>query len=341
MSHPIYSRQQLLNRGLVKVKKIAADLGVIPAGDKRLIQSWVDAITQYQSTQVQETKVEATIDCDTECYEGLTQPYVVLVDGVVVHRTTTYQQAVRHCQWQGYTLLDSRTLAQDELEAELEVQAESAIQVLEQVQDESFVKFVVVNHENGNHYTVTPAHPLPRERCECGDVHFRAANCKHQVAVRNFLASQVEVVSPTGFGYYEAVVGNINNVIGTIEYHSDRNCDQPWWNVRMAKETLTFTSYEEAEQFIKGKYVEDYLMSGRGSGRISEPIKDISMSIQDSNFVHDFGQSYTLRVNGVLAGSIFLDEFKGWTIDGESFQDDWRPVASQLVKLTRRELLAA
>ncbi|MFM6586245.1 MAG: hypothetical protein ACKPJF_32120, partial [Dolichospermum sp.] len=87
MSHPIYSRQQLLNRGLVKVKKVAADLGVIPAGDKRLIQSWVEAIIQYQSTQVQETKVEATIDCDTECYEGLTQPYVVLVDGVVVHRT--------------------------------------------------------------------------------------------------------------------------------------------------------------------------------------------------------------------------------------------------------------
>ncbi|MFM6079804.1 MAG: hypothetical protein ACKPCI_15065, partial [Dolichospermum sp.] len=99
-------------------------------------------------------------------------------------------------------------------------------------------------------------------------------------------------------------------------------------------------NYEEAEQFIKGKYVEDYISNGRGSGRISEPIKDISMSIQDSNFVHDFGQSYTLRVNGVLAGSIFLDEFKGWTIDGESFQDDWQPVAKKLAKLTEH-LVAA
>ncbi|MFM6277759.1 MAG: hypothetical protein ACKN9K_05420, partial [Dolichospermum sp.] len=163
-------------------------------------------------------------------------------------------------------IVDSQSLAQDELEAELEVQAESAaqsesaIEVIEQIEDEGFVKFVVQSGEN--FYAVTPAHPNPKQRCECGDVHFRAANCKHQVAVRNFLASQVEVVSPTGFGYYEAVVGDINNVIATIEYHSDRDCDQPWWNVRMAKETLTFTSYEEAEQFSKDKYVEDYFADG-------------------------------------------------------------------------------
>ncbi|MFM6580091.1 MAG: hypothetical protein ACKPJC_13775, partial [Microcystis panniformis] len=142
---------------------------------------------------------------------------------------------------------------------------------------------------------------------------------------------------------YEAIVDeDIHNVIATIEYHSDRDCDQPHWSVRMAtKKSEIFASDEESEQFIKNAYTEDYLANGRGSGSISEPIEDISMSSLDSNFVHDFGQSYTLRVNGVLAGSIFLDEFKGWTIDGESFQDDWRPVASQLVKLTRRELLAA
>ncbi|MFM6277207.1 MAG: hypothetical protein ACKN9K_02670, partial [Dolichospermum sp.] len=129
------------------VKKIAADLGVIPAGDKRLIQSWVEAIIQYQAAQIQETKVvTATIGFDSDCYEGLTQPYVVLVDGAVVHRTTTYQQAVRHCQWQGYNLLDSQSLAQDELKVELEMQAtaaESAIQVLEQVEDEGCIKFIV------------------------------------------------------------------------------------------------------------------------------------------------------------------------------------------------------
>ncbi|MFM6251323.1 MAG: hypothetical protein ACKPEQ_19620, partial [Dolichospermum sp.] len=180
--------------------------------------------------------------------------------------------AVRHCKWQGYTLVDSQSVAQDELEAELEVQAESAIQVLEQVEDEGCIKFIVQSGEN--FYAVTPAHPLPRERCECGDVHFRAANCKHQVAVRSWIASQVEVVSPTDFGYYEAIVnGDIHNVIGTISYHSDRDCDQPHWSVRMAtKKSEIFASYEEAEQFIKNDYIEDYISNGRGSGRISEPV---------------------------------------------------------------------
>ncbi|MFM6350301.1 MAG: hypothetical protein ACKPFK_34945, partial [Dolichospermum sp.] len=95
MSHPIYSRQQLLNRGLVKVKKIAADLGVIPAGDKRLIQSWVDEIVEHQSvmawadTVVESEITTATIGFDSDSYEGLTQPYTVVVNGEVVHRTTT------------------------------------------------------------------------------------------------------------------------------------------------------------------------------------------------------------------------------------------------------------
>ncbi|MFM6252265.1 MAG: hypothetical protein ACKPEQ_24485, partial [Dolichospermum sp.] len=243
------------------------------------------------------------------------------------------------------TLLDSQTLAQDELEAELEVQAESAantaapLEVLEQVEDEGFVKFIVQSGENL--YAVAPAHPNPKQRCECGDTHFRGSECKHQKAVKNKIASKISFISPPDFGYYEAIVDeDIHNIIGTIEYHSDRDCDQPHWSVRMAtKQSEIFTSYEEAEQFIKSKYVEDYF-AGRGSGRISEPIEDISMSIQDSNFVHDFGQSYTLRVNGVLAGSIFLDEFKGWTIDGESFQDDWQPVAKKLAKLTKH-LVAA
>ncbi|MFM6879096.1 MAG: hypothetical protein ACKPKK_00245, partial [Dolichospermum sp.] len=274
-----------------------------------------------------------------------TQPYIIVVDGQTVHRTVTYQMAVRYCKWHNLNIVDSQSLAQDELEAELEVQSESAaqsesaIEIIEQIEDEGCIKFIVQSGEN--FYTVTPAHPLPNERCECGDTHFRKNQCKHQIAVQNFLRNQIQFVSPTDFGYWEAIVdGDIHNVIAITEYHSNRDCDQPWWNVRMAKETLTFTSYEEAEQFIKGKYVEDYISNGRGSGRISEPIEDISMSIQDSNFVHDFGQSYTLRVNGVLAGSIFLDEFKGWTIDGESFQDDWQPVAKKLAKLTKH-LVAA
>ncbi|MFM6198941.1 MAG: hypothetical protein ACKPE1_07340, partial [Dolichospermum sp.] len=130
---------------------------VIPAGDKRLIQSWVDAITQYQSTQIQENKVAtATIGFDAECYEGLTQPYIIVDDGQTVHRTVTYQMAVRYCKWHNLNIVDSQSLAQDELEAEMVAQAtaaESAIQVLEQVEDEGCIKFIVQSGEN--FYTVT------------------------------------------------------------------------------------------------------------------------------------------------------------------------------------------
>ncbi|MFM6253689.1 MAG: hypothetical protein ACKPEQ_31860, partial [Dolichospermum sp.] len=129
MSHPKYTAKYLLKKGISYCKQIAKELGISPNGDKRLVFTWVDAIVEHQAAQIQETvTITATIDCDTECYEGLTQPYTVVVNGEVVHRTVTYQMAVRHCKWQGYTLVDSQSVAQDELEAELEVQAESAAQ---------------------------------------------------------------------------------------------------------------------------------------------------------------------------------------------------------------------
>ena len=278
MAHPIYSRQQLLNRGMVKVKKVAADLGVLPTGDKRLIQSWVDAIVNHQAVQVQKVEiVEATIDFDGDSYEGLTKPYVVLVNGEVVHRTTTYQLAERHCKWQGYTLVDTQEVAQQELGTELEVQATEATAAITE-------------------------------------------------------ESRISFISPSDFGYYEAILdGNVNNVVAKIEY------DDHGWNVEMTKKSTTLTSHEEAEEFIKDQYVND---DDRGSGCIEPVIEDINMIIEHSNFVHDFGQSYTLRVHGALAGDIFLDDDHGWTINGEDYQGDWRPVAKELIGLTRRELVA-
>ncbi|MFM6280071.1 MAG: hypothetical protein ACKN9K_17120, partial [Dolichospermum sp.] len=236
----------------------------------------------------------------------------------------------------------SQSLAQDELKVELEMQAtaaESAIQVLEQVEDEGCIKFIVQSSEN--FYTVTPAHPNPKQRCECGDTHFRGNECKHQKAVKNKIAAKISFISPPDFGYYEAIVdGDIHNTIATISYRSDRDCDQPHWSVRMAtKKSEIFASYEESEQFIKNAYTEDYISNGRGSGRISEPVEDMGMTIEDSNFVHDFGQSYALRVHKVLAGYIWLND-DGWTLNGKDFNDDWRPVAKELAKLTKH-LVAA
>lgn len=279
MTHPIYSAKYLIKKGINYCKQIAKELGVTPSGDKREIITWVDAIVEYQSSKVQKVEeVEATIDFDGDCYEGLTEPYVVLVGGEVVHRAATYQLAERHCKWHGYTLVDIQEMAQQELEVELEVQATEATA------------------------TITEE-------------------------------SRISFISPSDFGYYEAILdGNVNNVVAKIEY------DDHGWNVKMRNKSTTLTSHEEAEEFIKDQYVND---DDRGSGRMTRPIEDMRMIIENSNFVHDFGQSYTLRVHGALAGDIFLDDDLGWTINGEDYQSDWRPVAKELIRLTRRELVAA
>ncbi len=41
-----------------------------------------------------------------------------------------------------------------------------------------------------NHYTVRPGEFDPRDRCECGDCHWRGAKCKHQIAVEQFRAER-------------------------------------------------------------------------------------------------------------------------------------------------------
>lgn len=339
MTHPIYSAKYLIKKGISYCKQIAKELGVTPSGDKREIITWVDAIIEHQSSKVQKVEeVEATIDFDGDCYEGLTEPYVVLVGGEVVHRAATYQQAERYCKWHSLTLLDSQTLAQNELEAELEVQdtarAEKAksVEVLEQVEDEGFMKFIVQSNEN--FYTVTPAHPVAKERCECGDVHFRGVECKHQLAVKNALAAKIQFISPTDFGNWEAIVDN--EVIGTI----DQDFKAGLWRVDMLRGIYNFASYPEAKQFIKDQYVRGIVM-GRGSGRIEPVIEEISYLIEDINLRDDKGQQYSVRVHGILAGYIWLNDDHGWTMNGEDFHDDWRPVARELVKLTRREYLVA
>lgn len=269
MTHPIYSAKYLIKKGINYCKQIAKELGVTPSGDKREIITWVDAIIEHQSSKVQKVEeVEATIDFDGDCYEGLTEPYVVLVGGEVVHRTATYQMAERYCKWHGY---DTQEVAQQELDAELEVQA-----------------------------TEEPS---------------------------------ISFISPS-FGYYEAIVNrDVHHVIATIEYSEG-------WNIKMTKKSTTLTSYEEAKQFIFDEYVKGVFMDERGSGRIEPVIEDMHIIIENSNFVHDFGQSYTLRIHGALAGYIFLDDDLGWTMNGEDYQGDWRPVAKELIGLTRRELVA-
>lgn len=255
MSHPIYSRQQLLNRGLVKVKKVAADMGVLPSGDKRLINNWVEAILAHQAKTV--AKVEqksAVIEFDGDSYEGLTQPYMVVSEGKTVHRAETYLQAERFVQNAGLALVEPQEVAQAELEAELQI---------------------------------------------------------------------VDI----DFGYHEVVKNG--DVVATIEIVFDRDHDLVSWAVNKGLERQLFLSYEDAEVFA--------LSDERGSGRLHNPIEEIGYIIEDMNFVDLWGRQYSVRFNGTLAGYIWLDDRWGWTLDGEDFFDDWRPVAKNLVKLTKRE----
>ncbi|QFS51507.1 hypothetical protein [Nostoc sphaeroides] len=51
MTHPTYTQQALCRYNLPRLKRIAAELGVTPTGDKRATQTWVNAIITHQSTQ--------------------------------------------------------------------------------------------------------------------------------------------------------------------------------------------------------------------------------------------------------------------------------------------------
>ena len=93
MAHPIYSARILSAKGLVRLRKIAKELGVTPK-DGRTIQSHIDAIVAYQANKFRKT---AVIGFESESFESLTQPYIVILQGQTVERFATYAQAERHC----------------------------------------------------------------------------------------------------------------------------------------------------------------------------------------------------------------------------------------------------
>ncbi|WP_375467104.1 hypothetical protein [uncultured Nostoc sp.] len=58
MTHPTYTQQALCRYNLPRLKRIAAELGVTPTGDKRGADTWVNAIITHQSTQLQKVTDE-------------------------------------------------------------------------------------------------------------------------------------------------------------------------------------------------------------------------------------------------------------------------------------------
>ncbi|MBE9037194.1 hypothetical protein [aff. Roholtiella sp. LEGE 12411] len=121
MTHPTYTQQALSRYSLSKLKRIAAELGVTPTLDKRIADTWVNAILNHQSTQLHKvdeqaiapeelTPVEISF-YDHEYYNGdklvaaityeddLTQPWVVMVNGAEIHRANTWAKCHNFITW--------------------------------------------------------------------------------------------------------------------------------------------------------------------------------------------------------------------------------------------------
>ena len=139
MTHPQYTQQALSRYKLPRLKRIAAERGVTPTGDKRVAQTWVNAIITHQSTQLQKVGNQAISQAELdhfiatqaqaiapeplttveinfyhhEVYCGkeliayiaydhdqfVTQPWLVIVNGVEKFRDTTPARCQRFIEW--------------------------------------------------------------------------------------------------------------------------------------------------------------------------------------------------------------------------------------------------
>jgi hypothetical protein len=132
------------------------------------------------------------------------------------------------------------------------------------------------------------------------------------------------------FGYAEVRQGK--DVVATIGH----NLDNGNWEVQFSDKCESFLTYAEAEAFAIN-YIDE-----RGSGRvipISQDIENINYDIEDQQITDPLGERYTVRVKGHLAGNIWLDVDKGWTI-GVTYFDTPIEAAKALALLTRKELVA-
>lgn len=66
MTHPTYTQQALCRYNLPRLKRIAAELGITPTGDKRGADTWVNAIITHQSTQLQKVDNQALAQAELD-----------------------------------------------------------------------------------------------------------------------------------------------------------------------------------------------------------------------------------------------------------------------------------
>ncbi|MBC1298735.1 hypothetical protein GNF11_28240, partial [Nostoc sp. UCD122] len=66
MTYPKYTQQALSRYTLPRLKRIAAERGVTPTGDKRAAQTWINAIITHQSTQLQKVDNQALAQAELD-----------------------------------------------------------------------------------------------------------------------------------------------------------------------------------------------------------------------------------------------------------------------------------
>jgi hypothetical protein len=120
MTHPIYSARILSAKGIVRLRKIAKELGVTPS-DGRSIQSHVDAIVAHQASKVQKIEAVEPVAARIEYSDGIEEceleSYSVIVgENVVCGGFKSYSQAENWITRNGYKLVDPQEIAQSEKE---------------------------------------------------------------------------------------------------------------------------------------------------------------------------------------------------------------------------------
>jgi hypothetical protein len=157
-----------------------------------------------------------------------------------------------------------------------------------------------------------------------------------QQEIVDLLESQIQevtqkvVIHEIDFGYAEVCQGK------TVVTNISHNFDNGNWEVQFSDKCESFLTYAEAEAFAI-----NYIDDERGSGRIlpiSQDIENINYNIEDNRIVDPLGERYTVRVKGHLAGNIWLDVDRGWTL-GSDYYNDPMQAAKALAKLTRKELV--
>lgn len=139
-------------------------------------------------------------------------------------------------------------------------------------------------------------------------------------------ADQV-VIKEIDFAYSEVVRGN--EVLATISHDLETSN----WEVQLRGRFESFLTYAEAEAFAIN-YISELDLE-RGSGRVAPN----NYSIECNNTLDTFGIRHTVRYKGVLAGNIWYDQYRGYTLNGSDYFHSSIDAAKALVTVTRKEML--